>query len=95
MLTLRADPKALTLVRPSSPNREYEPQGSCHRVAQMLDVSGRGNHAIAAGAERRPAFLPDALGPGVGARHACAEGRAQQQHRLAGGAAPPSLRNPL
>ena len=67
VLTLRADPKQMQLVRPTSPSRDFSPGVAGLRVAQMTDVSGRGHHASAVSAERQPKFEPNALGPGMGA----------------------------
>ena len=66
VLTLRADTKHMQLVRPTSPNRDFSHETRL-RVAKMIDISGRGHDANAVGADRRPKFEPDALGPGLGA----------------------------
>ena len=67
VLTLRADPKEMQLVRPTSPSRDFSANAAGLRVAKMTDISGNGHHLTAVSADRRPKFEPDALGPGMGA----------------------------
>jgi len=71
VLTLRADRAALTFATDPPPHRGW-PFGPADgatglRVSRMADVSNHGHHAIALSPERCPTFVPDCLGPGIGA----------------------------
>ena len=63
VLWLRADEERLTTRRPS----DMPFSSTTVVVARMEDMSGSGQHASAPSDHRMPTFIPDALGPGLGA----------------------------
>ena len=70
VLTLRAEPSAMKIVNTARNERDafaIEPAILGARVARMHDLSGRGNDVYSLAPERRPLFVPDCLGPGIGA----------------------------